>query len=656
MSSHPLDPLSEAEFRATAAILRRDQGVGESWRFAAIELLEPAKTEVKTWRPGDVLARRSLSVLWDRDTNQAYEAVIDLGADRVDSWTHVPDACPNFTIDEFHEVDDALHEHPEVLARLAARGISDPSLVLFDVWTYGRSLMPEQWRDRRLGWCDLWRRETPDGNPYAHPISGLKVIVDMNNLEVLEIEDHHDYGSPAVDAEYDPALTQVPQRDDLKPLEITQPEGVSFTLDGNELHWQNWSMRIGFNYREGPVLYQVAFDDPTSRNPGGVRRDVAYRMSFAEMVVPYRDPGFDHYRRTAFDIGEWGLGFMTTSLELGCDCLGEIVYLDAVVHDSAGEPEVIKQAICLHEEDNAVLWKHVDSQTGAQVRRMRRMVVSIHATVANYEYLIYWRFYQDGNIECEVRATGLMVTTPLAGPDDSSPTGTVVDERTYAPFHQHFLVARLDLDVDGADNTAVEVDSVAAPISADNPYGLALHTQGTTIASERESARDYAWESQRAWKVENRTKTNRHGTHPAYKLVPGAAIPPLLDPLSPVYQRAPVIGHTLWVTAYDELERWPAGNYPTQSSGELVDSAAPHRQGITAWIADDAPLIDVDVVLWYVFGIHHITRAEDWPIMPADTVSFWLKPFGFFDQNPSMDAPGARTHAADHCHSGQLRS
>ena len=145
----------------------------------------------------------------------------------------------------------------------------------------------------------------------------------MNTLEVLEIEDHHDYGLPEVDGEYDPQVRGTQERTDLKPLEISQPEGVSFTVDGNELRWQNWSMRLGFNFREGPVIYQVAFDDQ------GTKRDIAYRMSFAEMVVPYRDPGFDHYRRTAFDIGEWGLGYMTTSLELGCDCLGEIVYVDA---------------------------------------------------------------------------------------------------------------------------------------------------------------------------------------------------------------------------------------------------------------------------------------------------------------------------------------
>jgi primary-amine oxidase len=635
MAAHPLDPLSPTEYQQTAAVLRRDQGVSNAWRFASIELKEPAKIDVKAWSVGDTVPRRSFSVLWNTETNQTYEAVVDLIAESVESWTHIPDACPNFTIDEYHDVDRALHEHQGVLAALQERGITDPSLVLFDVWTYGKAVMPEQWRSRRLGWCDLWMRETPEGNPYAHPISGLKIIVDVNSLEVLEIEDHHDYGLPEVAGEYDPRLRGTQQRADLKPLEISQPEGVSFSIDGNELRWQNWSMRLGFNFREGPVIYQVAFDDH------GTRREIAYRMSFAEMVVPYRDPGFDHYRRTAFDIGEWGLGYMTTSLELGCDCLGEIVYLDAVVPDSRGEPLIIDRAICLHEEDNAVLWKHVDSDTGAEVRRMRRMVVSVHATVANYEYLIYWRFYQDGNIECEVRATGLMVTTPMEKDDDSSPYGTKVDVRTYAPFHQHFLIAKLDLDIDGDENTVIEVDSVIEPINQDNPLGLAMSTQNTIIESESQSARDFKWESQRTWKVINPDKWNRHGSNTAYKLVPGAALPSLMDSSSPIYQRAPVIGHSLWVTAYDDNERWPAGDYPTQSRQDT---------GITRWIVEDAPLIGTDVVLWYVFGIHHITRIEDWPIMPVDTISFWLKPFGFFDQNPSLDAPSAMPSTGGHSH------
>ena len=396
-------------------------------------------------------------------------------------------------------------------------------------------------------------------------------------------------------------------------------------------------MRLGFNYREGPVIYQVAYDDH------GDVRDVAYRLSFAEMVVPYRDSSFDHYRRTAYDVGEWGLGYMTTSLELGCDCLGEIVYVDAVLHDSTGEPYEISNAICLHEEDNAVLWKHVDGKTGAEVRRMRRMVVSCHITVANYEYLVYWRFYQDGNIECEVRATGIMVTTPYAEGADAPRTGTVVDNRTYAPFHQHFIVARLDLDVDGDENTVMEVDSEALPVSDDNPFGLDVVTNATPVRSEAEAARDYRWETQRSWKVVNPTRTNRHGTNTAYKLVPTACFPPMMDPAPAQYLRAPIIGHTLWVTRHHDDERWPAGAHPTQSERD---------EGMTRWIADDEPLEGTDVVLWYVFGLHHITRTEDWPIMPADTISFWLKPFGFFDQNPSIDVAPSDTAEGAHCHTG----
>src|SRR3954451_9846345 len=632
-ATHLLQPLDQDEFRQTAAILRRDEELGGSWRFAAIELLEPAKSAVKAWRPGDPVPRTAFAVLWNRTDNQTWEAVVDLTGERVVSWTHVPGVTPNFTVDEYHEVDEAMRAHQDVVAALADRGITDLSLVLIEVWTYGKALMPEKYRDRRLGWCDIWYRATPDGNPYAHPVSGLKVVVNLNTLELLELENDHDHGQPEVNAEYAPGPWPGTLRTDLRPLEITQPDGVSFTLDGTELSWQNWTLRLGFNYREGPVIYQVRY--------GG--RDIAYRMSFAELMVTYRDASFDHYRRTAFDIGEWGLGFMTTSLELGCDCLGEIRYLDAVLHDTRGEPFTIKNAICVHEEDNAVLWKHVDHTTGAEVRRMRRLVVSCHVTVANYEYLVYWRFYQDGNIECEVRATGLMVTTPFAADGTPPATGTVVDKQTYAPFHQHFLVARLDLDVDGAGNTVYEVDSRALPVSDSNPYGLAVVTDATPVRSESESARDFNWSAQRSWQVVNPNRVNAVGSNRAYKLVPSASIPPLMDPETPQYLRAPVIGHTVWVTRQHDDERWPCGAYPTQSTAD---------DGMTRWIADDEPLENTDVVLWYVFGIHHITRIEDWPVMPADTVAFWLKPFGFFDQNPSIDVPPTVSSAGGHCHTG----
>jgi primary-amine oxidase len=619
-TSHPLDPLTAGEIRQVAQIVRRDRELGDSWRFASIELAEPSKDALAA---GQVTSREAIAVGWDRADGQAYRARVSLTADAVTSWQHLPGQQPNMTTDEWHECDQLLRVHPEMVEALARRGITDMSLVLTDMWAYGAALVPEQYRGLRIGWCDVWYRDSEQGNPYAHHVTGLHPILDLNAMTLLELEDNRPAGevTEAVAGEYLPRLLPTPLRE-VKPLQISQPSGVDFTLTGGLLSWQNWELRLGFNYREGLVLHQVGVRD------AGRLRPVAHRLSFAEMVVPYRDASPDHYRRTAFDIGEWGLGFMTTSLELGCDCLGEITYLDAVVHDWHGEPRTITNAICIHEEDSGVLWKHVDERVGAEVRRARRLVVSFHVTVANYEYLVYWRFYQDGNIECEVRATGILVTSHAgAGRGEH---GTLVDQGTYAPFHQHFIVARLDLDVDGADNTVYAVESAAVPAGGDDPYGLGLAVTSTPLRTETEGKQDYDWNTQRSWKVVNDNVRNGLGTPVGYKLVPSGTFPALIDKSSPAFKRAEVIGHTLWVTPYRPDERWPCGDFPNLSEND---------EGLAVWTAADRSIENTDVVLWYVFGLHHITRPEDWPVMPTDIVSFWLKPFGFFDRNPALDVP-----------------
>ncbi len=637
-AAHPLDPLTAEEIRQVATILRRRQGIGAGWRFASIELKEPGKDASQTPGAGQPGRREALAVCWNTGDGRAYRAVVSLADAAVTAWEHLPGQQPNMTVDEWHECDEMLRSHPLLAKALARRGISDMSRVLTDVWAYGAALVPERYRGLRLGWSDVWHRGSEDGNPYAHHVTGLHPVVDLNRMTLLEVEDGLDAGTlagppaalPEVMGEYLPKHIPMPLRE-VKPLQVSQPEGVSFNLDGRLLSWQNWQLRVGFNHREGLVLHQVGFRD------GGRLRQVANRLSFAEMIVPYRDATTDHYRRTAFDIGEWGLGFMTTSLEFGCDCLGEITYLDAVVHDSSGEPRTIRNAICIHEEDNGILWKHVDHAFGSEARRMRRLVVSFHVTVANYEYLIYWRFYQDGSIECEVRATGIMVTSSF--PEGGKPPyGTLVDERTYAPFHQHFIVARLDLDIDGAANTVYASQSEAPGAGDEDPYGLGLVVRDTPLRTESDGKQDYDWQVQRCWKVVNDNVRNGLGTPVGYKLVPGGSFPPLLDRSSPAFLRAEVIGHTLWVTPYREDERWPCGDFPNLSDGDT---------GLPVWTARDRSIENTDVVLWYVFGIHHITRPEDWPVMPAETVSFWLKPFGFFDRNPALDVPPSRPECGD---------
>jgi primary-amine oxidase len=623
--AHPLDPLDADEILAVTTALREKKDVRTGWRFASIELAEPPKTATAT-------VTRSASVIcWDTGDGRAYRAVVAVAGGEVTHWEHLPGIQPNMTVDEWHECDAMLRQHPRLRDALAARGLTDLTRVLTDVWAYGAQLVPQQYAGRRLGWADVWYRGSDDGNPYAHHVTGLHPVVDLNRMELLELEDVRDAdggaGLPEVMGEYLPRLIGRPLRE-VAPLEVRQPDGVSFTIDGRLLRWQNWQLRLGFNPREGLVLHTVGFWD------AGRLRPLAHRMSFAEMIVPYRDATLDHYRRTAFDIGEWGLGFMTTSLGRGCDCLGEIRYLDAVVHDSHGQPVTIRNAICVHEEDDGILWKHVDEVTGPEVRRARRLVVSFHVTVANYEYLVYWRFYQDGNVECEVRATGIMVTSSF--PSGAQPvTGSIVDQRTYAPYHQHFIVARLDLDIDGQPNTVYACESEASPVSAANPHGLALVVNERPLRTESQGRQDSDWQTQRYWKIASTRTVGGLGLHPAYKLLPAASFPPMLDRSSPAFQRAEVIGHTLWVTPYSPEERWPSGEFPNMSLRDL---------GLPVWTARDRPIEDTDVVLWHVFGLHHITRPEDWPVMPVDRASFWLKPWGFFDRNPALDVPPSPGH------------
>jgi primary-amine oxidase len=225
-------------------------------------------------------------------------------------------------------------------------------------------------------------------------------------MEVVRVEDHSVVPVPQQKGNY--TAEAAGERKDLRSLEITQPEGTSFEVNGHEIRWQKWRMRIGFTPREGLVLYTVGYEDD------GRVRPILYRASLSEMVVPYGDPRPGQWRKNAFDAGEFNVGALANSLEHGCDCLGEIRYFDAVVADGNGNPLTIRNAVCLHEEDYGLLWKHCDMRTqDTEVRRSRRLVISFIATIGNYEYGFFWYFYQAGTIEFEGKLTGIVSTGAL---------------------------------------------------------------------------------------------------------------------------------------------------------------------------------------------------------------------------------------------------
>lgn len=617
---HPLDPLKPHEIALAVGLVRAEAEGGKHALFAGIDLIEASKSALG----GDLgsVDRQVLAVLLDRESRCTREIVVSLGRREVLEERRLDGAQPNLLPVEIAEVERLVRCDPGFQDALQRRKINDIGAVMIDSWTVGSfDLQGES--GSRLVKALAWLRDldTPFDNGYARPVDGLCAIVDLFDMRVVRVDDHGLVPVPHEPGNY----SDVPGRQDVRPIVVEQPDGASFVVAGNQVAWQGWRVRVGFTTREGLVLHSVGYEVE------GQVRPILHRASFAEMVVPYGDPSPTQFFKNAFDFGEYGIGPLTNSLKLGCDCLGLIHYFDAAVVEPDGAPRLIHNAICLHEEDVGMLWKHTDWRTGhTEVRRGRRLVISSVATVGNYEYGFFWYFRQDGTIEAEIKLTGILQTAGLWAGEENPRHGTLLAPGLSAPIHQHFFNARLDLAVAGERNTVVEVSTVTDPTGATNPHGAAFHTLETPLTRELEAQRDVDPASSRFWRIVNPTTTNRLGRPVSYRLVPGPTAPVHLHPDAATLRRAGFIKHNVWVTPFESTERFPAGDYPNQHGG---------GDGLPLWTKRNRSIENSDIVLWYTFGMHHVPRLEDWPIMPVETVAFMLKPDGFFDRNPSVDVP-----------------
>jgi primary-amine oxidase len=638
-ATHPLEPLSVDEIGAVLGLLRDGDRVGDQPVVAWAALKEPPKRDVLAWTSDRPMSRRALVVSVDRATGITYESVVNLSEGAVEQAEAKPGLHAPILSVEWFEATAAVLGDLRVQEALRVRGITDLDTVVVEPWPAAYFGEEVDRLGRRLGRAILFIREHDGDSPWARPIEGLLVIADRSTGEVVEVRDSGAIAVPADPGRMgadDPGVGRL--REDIAPLVITQPDGPSFTLEGRVLRWQRWSMRISTHPIDGLVLHQIAYDDPAA----GRIRPICYRASLSEMVVPYGDPGPLYYWRHVFDGGEAALGKNTQSLTLGCDCIGEVRYLDAPMIGHDGQPTVIANAVCIHEEDDGVLWRHADWRSElVHVRRSRRLVVSSWANVGNYDYGFFWYFYLDGTIEVEVKLTGIPVAA--AHPGGERPThGALVGSGLSAPHHQHLFCFRLDLDVDGVDNSIEEVELVPDPVSPDHPSGAAFHAEVTPLRTEREARRDAFPAAGRFWKVTAAGARNGTGEPTAYALVPGGQPALLAGAGSSVAKRAEFARHHLWVTQHADGELHAAGDYPNQHPG---------GDGLPAFTAGNRRLESTDLVLWFTCGSNHVARPEDWPVMPVEYAGFHLRPAGFFDRNPALDVPPQdRINPNGHCH------
>jgi primary-amine oxidase len=413
--------------------------------------------------------------------------------------------------------------------------------------------------------------------------------------------------------------------------------GASFRIERGEISWQNWRFRFRIDQRVGTVVNLARFDD------GGRLRSVMYEGSLSELYVPYMDPSNGWNNRVFIDAGEFyaGPGFLKP-LRPGLDCPATAAYFDGLSAGEHGAPKLTSQLVCLFERTGSdPAWRHFESNS-VYGRPGRELVLRSAAAIGNYDYLMDWRFRQDGTIEVAVGATGVIETkattqknaighaTDQVAMNALAEYGQFVADNTVGVNHDHFFSYRLDMDVDGPSNSFMADRLVQKLLPSDSMRKSIWVVEHAIAAREKDAVMDIHLERPGMWLFINPNVKGPLGYATGYEIMPGATAKSLLSPDDPPQKLGAFSEHQFWVTPYDPAQRYAAGTYPTSSKG---------TDGLAVWTQANRPIENTDLVGWYTLGFHHAPRAEDWPVMPTMWHSFQVRPFNFFTGNPALDLP-----------------
>ncbi|QLE58957.1 primary-amine oxidase [Nostoc sp. TCL26-01] len=623
--THPLMALTEAEIKTAVAVIKKQKSLNDQATFPIITLAEPDKQEVLSFTSSKPFLRQAFLVVYERAQNKTYEGVVNLKTQQLASWKEIPNAQPAMMNSEYELARQIVKSDSRWQAAMQKRGIADLDQVQISCWAAGILSQEEQVTGNRYCRALLYYKGDR-WNYYSSPIEGVLATVNLNTGKVTSLIDHKVVPISQANWNYDleslGKLLSPP-----KLLKILQPNGKSFHIKGNEITWQGWKFRYLMHPRSGLVLYQVRYQD------GDNERPILYRASLSEMVVPYGDPDPTWSFRNAFDVGEYNLGLLASTMELGKEIPENGVLLDAVFANEEGEPYKMPGVVGIYERDRGILWKHYEYNTQRNdVRRDRELVITITAAVDNYDYGLNWIFHQDGTLEVQNELTGIVLAQGTAAeqePENNS-YGKLLAKNIFGVNHQHFFNYRLDMDVDGQANSVMEMNVNGLPISQNNPLGNAIVVEDIPLKTEKTAVRDLDMKHSREWMITNADKKNALGVAPGYMLMPGGNT--IFFPVegAKIRQKAQFATHHVWVTKYKPEELYAGGDYPNQAtSGE----------GLPQYIADDESLTNQDIVLWYTLGITHVPKPEDWPVMPVHQVGFKLSPRGFFSRNPAINLP-----------------
>ncbi|KFY25200.1 hypothetical protein V491_01869, partial [Pseudogymnoascus sp. VKM F-3775] len=284
---HPIGPLTASEINRSVSLLKASWPTNTDFHFKAVTLLEPLKAELLPYLQAERSGSTPAKI--DRKAfDKLHEAVVNLSGGKVESNVRLgTNVHSNADGDEIIMTEKVALEDEGMKAAIAKLQLPEGSVVIIDPWIYGSDGVHD---DKRMFQCFVYMKDPkhanePDANHYAMPLP-ISPVVCAETMKVIRI-DTLPTGADFTVKELGPYKVQpaneyIPEaqtlRTDLKPLNVVQPEGASFTVSnfsdlGRTVDWQRWNFKVGFNLREGMVLYDVHYDG----------RPLFYRLSLSDM-------------------------------------------------------------------------------------------------------------------------------------------------------------------------------------------------------------------------------------------------------------------------------------------------------------------------------------------------------------------------------------
>lgn len=638
----PWHSLTAVEINEASAAV--SSAFGSDVIFNRISLTEPDKERARSWKAGQS-SPRSADVVY-RLKRATYRVQYDFENATISEPQEITSGQPMLMSEELLGAIEVVNQLPEVIAVLEQRGITGTDGLCLPR-TVGRFFadIANPVNDRLMRFdCFNIRGQSglgllPTSSAFARPVEGFSILFDIEQLELIELTDafkgsDHPPNDFEVIEFHESALDTRPA---LKPMVITQPEGQNFEITGSQINWQGWQFHLRFDPRQGTILNNIGVVSDQSFRP------VAYEIAMSEMFVPYQDPDAHWFYRAYFDMGEYGFGNMATELK-GSDCPSTAVYQDVVLHTANGEAFTAENRICIFEFDPGYpSWRHHESMYNEvpgivkhNSRPATNLVVRMVAVIGNYDYFQDYIFQQDGRIRIRLISTGIDATKGVfsASLDDARAaeetlTGTLIAPYRLGVNHDHFFSYRIDMDVDGVNNTFVRQRLVSAQQPTDAPRQGIWKVQQERVLSEQQAQTTMKVDKPALLTFTSSTARNEMGYPTSYQLMfPNTH--PLVTMDDVIYQRAGFLKNNLWVTRYKRDELFSTGLAVNQSDV---------GQGLPQYAADNEAIEDTDLVAWPMIGFHHVPMAEDWPVMPAKVDEITLKPRNFFNRNPALDVP-----------------